>query len=133
MPHSSGVFLLHFHFGYLLSPHPDFHFPHLKTLCLKTHHLWIGHKRLPSPQTIFLTDKLHLMQRRPIICIKGFQLLTISLALQINIEELYNFCDKHVIWENWIFAQWTSFHMLKYDIPHINLPLYQNVVTLKGL
>ena len=69
----------------------------------------------------------------PIEYIKGLKLFIVTLLEQIDSEEFYNLCDKHSVWENEIFTQWTHFHMLKNDISHTNLPLHQNAVNQKRL
>ena len=61
------------------------------------------------------------------------QLLPVGLIPQIDIEVFDNRCDKHAIGENWIFADWTCFHMLENYVTNINLSFCENAVNQKSL
>ena len=55
-------------------------------------------------EPFFFSNKMHASKWICIICIKWFEFLPVCLILQIGIEVFDNLCDKHAIWEHWIFA-----------------------------
>ena len=95
----------HLHFQKFLPLQPDFHFRHLRrTRCPKTHPPLKGGQPTSLPMNHFFSNKMHAPKWSCIICIKWFEFLPVDLILQIDIEVFDNLCDKHAIWEHWIFA-----------------------------